>query len=270
MSDADHSPSVTGARPVAPVPRVALVTGAGRRIGRAIASHLAGAGWAVALHHRAAEAEAAGLAERIARDGGRAVHLAADLAREDEVVGLVAAAEAALGPVGLVVNNASRFEWDTALESTRADWDAHLETNLRAPFVLIQEMARRLPEGSGGLAVNIIDQRVWNLTPYFTTYTLSKAGLWTLTQTLALALAPRVRVNAIGPGPTLPSPRQDRAAFEAQCDSVPLRRGTDPDEICRALSFILDAPALTGQMIALDGGQHLGWAQGDPRRGADE
>lgn len=244
------------------LPRVALVTGAGRRIGRAIALDLAQAGFDVALHCSASQTEAEGVAESIRAHGRRAVVLAADLAREAEVEPLLGRAEDALGPVGVLVNNASTFERDEALSATRAGWDFHMEVNLRAPFVLTQELARRLPGGAEGVVVNMLDQRVWNLTPHFTTYTLSKAGLWTLTQTLALALAPRVRVVGVGPGPALPSARQTAEQFAAQCAGTPLRVGTDPGEICRAVRFALGARSFTGQMIALDGGQHLQWAPG--------
>ncbi|MBI1775919.1 MAG: SDR family oxidoreductase [Proteobacteria bacterium] len=246
-------------------PRAALVTGAARRIGRALALDLAREGWDVALHYQSSAAEAEAVAAEIRGLGRRAVALPADLAAESETASLVPEAVAALGPLGLVVNNASRFERDGALTATRASWDAHLETNLRAPFVLIQSFARQLPEAAQGNVVNILDQRVWNLTPAFVSYTLSKAGLWTLTQTMALALAPRIRVNGIGPGPTLPSPRQSAEHFAEQSASTPLGIGTTPEEICRALRFILAAPAMTGQMIALDGGQHLSWAS--PRKG---
>jgi NAD(P)-dependent dehydrogenase (short-subunit alcohol dehydrogenase family) len=251
----------TGAYPTPRIPKTALVTGAGQRIGRACALGLAQAGFAVAVHYKASGEAAEAVAAAIRDQGGKAVALAADLADEAAVAALLPRAEAALGPIGVLVNNASVFEQDTIDTATRAGWDAHLAVNLRAPFVLIQEFARRLPAEAGGLVVNLLDQRVWNLTPYFVSYTLSKAGLWTLTQTLALALAPRIRVNGIGPGPTLPSPRQSREQFAEQCKSVPLRRGTSPDEIAAALRFLVDAPAVTGQMIALDGGQHLGWAQ---------
>ena len=245
----------------AAIPRAALVTGAAKRIGRAIAEDLARAGFAVAVHYHRSGTEAEEVVRGIVARGGKAVALGADLAREDQVQALLPMAAAALGPVGVLVNNASSFERDDALTATRASWDQHLEPNLRAPFVLLQEFARRLPEAAEGAAVNMLDQRVWNLTPYFTTYTVSKMGLWTLTRTLALALAPRIRVNAIGPGPTLPSPRQSATQFQEQCDKTPLRRGTSPAEICRAVRFILESPAMTGQMIALDGGQHLGWMQ---------
>lgn len=242
-------------------PKAALVTGGGRRIGRAIALMLGGEGWAVAVHYRRSRAEAEAVAQEIAARGGRGLAIAADFTRETEVEALLARAAEALGPLGLLVNNASVFENDTALGVTRASWDLHLETNLRAPFVLMQHFARTLPAAADGVIVNILDERVWNLTPYFVSYTLSKAALWTLTQTLALALAPRIRVNGIGPGPTLPSQRQSEAQFHRQQAMMPLQRGTTPEEIAAAVRFILAAPAMTGQMIALDGGQHLGWAQ---------
>jgi NAD(P)-dependent dehydrogenase (short-subunit alcohol dehydrogenase family) len=238
--------------------KTVLVTGAARRIGRAIALDLARHGWAVAVHCNRSEAEARAVVGRIEQDGGRAALVRADLVREAEVETLVPQAAAALGPLTCLVNNASTFELDLADTVTRASWDAHLEANLRAPFVLTQAFARQLPEGESGSVVNLLDQRVWNLTPYFVSYTVSKTGLWTLTRSLALALAPRIRVNAVGPGPALRSPRQTEADFARQCEMTPLRRGTSPEEICDAVRFILGAPALTGQMIVLDGGQHLG------------
>ncbi|MBI3454066.1 MAG: SDR family oxidoreductase [Rhodospirillales bacterium] len=242
------------------LPKTALVTGAARRIGRAIAIDLARQGFAVAVHYHSSQADAESVVAEIVRDGGRAATLHADLAREDQVAPLIEQAQTALGPVGVLVNNASVFDRDEALTATRASWDAHMEPNLRAPFVLSQALARRLPAGARGQVINLIDQRVWNPSPHFTSYTLSKAGLWTLTQTLALALAPRIRVNAIGPGPVLPSPRQTQAQFDRQVASVPLQIAPILDEICAALRFILAARSMTGQMIALDGGQHLNWA----------
>jgi len=256
----------TGALPAPPVPKAALVTGGGQRIGRACCLALAKAGCAVAVHYHRSREEAETTAATIRDAGGKAVALAADLANEKEVKALLPRAAAALGPVGVLVNNASIFEGDTIDSATRDSWDAHMAVNLRAPFVLIQEFARHLPPQAGGNIINLLDERVWNLTPYFVSYTLTKAGLWTLTQTMALALAPRIRVNGIGPGPTLPSPRQSHEQFVEQCRSMPLRRGTAPDEVAAAMRFILGAPAMTGQMIALDGGQHLGWAP--PRQNA--
>jgi len=253
--------ALTGALPSPPVPKAALVTGGARRIGRALSLALAEDGYAVAIHHHHSHQEAEALAAEITQAGGKAVALAADLADEAAVAELLPRATAALGPIGCLVNNAAIFENDTVATATRASWDRHLAINLRAPFVLMQSFARHLPEKAGGVIVNLLDERVWNLTPYFVSYTLSKVGLWTLTQTMALALAPRIRVNGIGPGPTLPSPRQNAQQFLERCQKMPLRRGTSPEEIAAALRFILSAPAMTGQMIALDGGEHLGWAQ---------
>jgi NAD(P)-dependent dehydrogenase (short-subunit alcohol dehydrogenase family) len=255
---------MTTASAIAPtIPRRALVTGGARRIGRALALALAEDGFAVALHHRDSADSADETRAEIEAAGVRAATVAADLANEAEVSTLVdRAAEALGGPLGVLVNNASTFDYDAWHSVSRESWDAHLEPNLWAPFVLTQAMARALPDGSEGAVINMIDQRVWNLTPHFVSYTVSKAGLWTLTQTLALALAPRVRVNGIGPGPALPSPRQTQAQFDAQCAAMPLRRGTSPEEIQAALRFILAARSMTGQMIALDGGQHLAWAWG--------
>jgi NAD(P)-dependent dehydrogenase (short-subunit alcohol dehydrogenase family) len=243
----------------ATLPRAALVTGASKRIGRALALELGHAGFAVAVHYRHTRADADAVVAEIVGNGGKAVAVAGDLAVEAEVKTLVAAAVKALGPLGVLVNNASVFERDEALTATRASWDEHLETNLRAPFVLSQDFARQLPTSGTGCIVNIVDQRVWNLTPHFVSYTLSKAGLWTLTQSLAMALAPRIRVNAIGPGPVLPSPRQSQAQFDGQVASVPLKRGPSLNELGATLRFILTAASMTGQMIALDGGQHLNW-----------
>jgi len=241
------------------LPRAALVTGGAKRLGAAFAQALAEDGFAVAIHYNASRDEAEALAAALAARGARAVALKADLAREADVVRLAADARAAIGPLGVLVNNASTFERDEIGDATRASWDLHLESNLRAPFVLTQDLARHLPDGAEGVVVNLLDQRVWNLTPHFVSYTLSKAGLWTLTQTLALALAPRVRVVGIGPGPTLASTRQDPAQFARQVASVPLKRAPGLDEMQAALRFILATPSLTGQMIALDGGQHLNW-----------
>src|SRR5260221_6298923 len=217
-------------------------------------------GWAVAVHYHRSRQDAESVVGDIVAAGGRAAAVAADLAREAEVKKLVPRAVDALGPLGGFVNTAAVFENAPALSATRESWDRHLETNLRAPFVLMQEFARRLPAEAEGAVVNLLDERVWSLTPYFVSYTVSKAALWALTRSMALALAPRIRVNGIGPGPTLPSPRQTEAQFAAQCAAMPLGRGTTPEEIAAAVRFILAAPSLTGQIIALDGGQHLGWA----------
>ena len=243
----------------ADLPRTALITGGARRIGRGIALALAEAGFAVAIHCHTSHVEAHATADEIRAKGVAATVIEADLHDEAAVRTLIPHAVEALGPLGLLVNNASTFERDEWHDTTRQSWDAHLEPNLRAPFVLIQAFAHQLPKTASGLIVNLLDERVWSLTPHFVSYTVSKAALWTLTQTMALALAPRIRVNAIGPGPTVPSPRQTAAQFEAQCASVPLRHGSSPQEVGHAVLAMLQLPSMTGQMIALDGGQHLQW-----------
>ena len=239
----------------------ALVTGAARRIGRAMALELAAYGWAVVVHYNTSGDAARAVAAEITEHGGSAMALQADLTRDDDVAGLVGRAAEAIGPITCLINNASVFGHDTAETVTRESWDVHMQVNLRAPFVLCQDFSAGLPDGIEGNIINMIDQRVWNLTPYFTSYTVSKSALWTLTRTLALAFAPRIRVNAIGPGPTLKSAHQTEEQFMRQWLALPLHRRVTPLEICEAVRFILDAPAMTGQMIALDGGQHLGWTQ---------
>ncbi len=252
---------LTGGVPTLPMPMAALVTGGAQRVGRALALALAKDGFALAIHYNHSQNAAERLAARIRDDGGKAIAIDADLADEDAATALLPRAEHELGPIGCLVNNAAVFADDTVATVTRESWDLHLAVNLRAPFVLVQNFAALLPAQMSGVVVNLLDQRVWSLTPYFVSYTLAKAGLWTLTQTMALALAPRIRVNGIGPGPTLPSPRQTSEQFARQYELMPLRRGTSPQEIAAAMRFILSAPAMTGQMIALDGGQHLAWAQ---------
>ena len=237
------------------MPRRALVTGGARRLGRAIVRSLGQAGFDIVLHCRHSDEEVAATCCEIAALGRRCEVVVADLADEDQVAVLIEN----VGPLGVLVNNASVFEpgdWDS---TDRRGWDAHLEPNLRAPFRLMQGFARMLPSDARGVVINMLDQRVWSLTPHFVAYTVSKFGLWGLTQSMALGLAPRIRVNAIGPGPTLPSARQSDAAFARQCDRLPLQHGTDPDEIGRAVLAILTLRSLTGQMLALDGGQHLQW-----------
>ncbi len=256
MNDATPTAAAAAALPHG-LPGVALVTGAAQRIGRILALALAAEGFAVALHYRNSGAEAEALAREIEAAGGRAAPLAADLARESEVQALVPQAVAALGPLGLLVNNASHFARDTVASADRASWDAHLEPNLRAPLVLCQAFARQLPEENRGLIVNLLDQRVLKPGPTFISYGVAKAGLWALTQSLALALAPRIRVNGIGPGFMLPDRGQSEADFRRFVARQPLQTGGTPDEAAAALRFILDAGSMTGQIIALDGGQHL-------------
>ena len=251
----------------------ALVTGAGKRLGAAMAVYLARRGFDVAVHYASSEAEAASVVAEIAALGRKAVAVQADLLDEAQVQTLIARAVEGLGgPLTVLVNNASIFEYDTLASATRRSWDRHIESNLRAPFVLTQGFAAQVPQAvpdaagepvAQGLIVNMIDQRVHKLTPEFMTYTLAKMGLWALTQTAAQGLAPHVRVNAIGPGPTLQGGRQSDTHFARQRAATVLKRGANPSDITAALGFFLDSPAVTGQMIAVDGGQHLGWQTPD-------
>jgi NAD(P)-dependent dehydrogenase (short-subunit alcohol dehydrogenase family) len=252
------------------VPRTALVTGGARRLGRELVQELARNGFDVAVHYHGSVTEAERVRDEVAAMGRRAVILQADLSVESDVERLIPEAIGHLGPLGVLINNASRFEREEWRDVTRQTWDRHIEPNLRAPFVLTQAFARALPQSSRGVVINMLDQRVWSLTPHFVSYTVSKAALWALTQTMALALAPRIRVNAIGPGPALPSLRQTDEQFAQQCASTPLQRGTDPVEVARAMVAILSLPAMTGQMIALDGGQHLQWAPAEQPTGPEE
>ncbi|OYW53397.1 MAG: short chain dehydrogenase [Rhodobacterales bacterium 32-66-7] len=250
----------------------ALVTGAGKRLGRAMALYLAGRGHDVAVHYATSRDEAEGVVQEIRAMGRQAVALQADLLDEAAVDALIPAATAALGPLTVLVNNASIFEYDQIQTSTRVSWDRHIESNLRAPYVLTQAFARQCPPAvmdendepmAQGLIVNMVDQRVLKLTPEFSTYTIAKMGLWALTRTAAQGLAPHVRVNGIGPGPTMQGVKQSASHFDRQRKATVIGRGSNPADITAALGFFLDSPAVTGQMVAVDGGQHLAWKTPD-------
>jgi NAD(P)-dependent dehydrogenase (short-subunit alcohol dehydrogenase family) len=238
-------------------PRTALITGAARRIGRAIAVDLAAHGWRVGLHYRRSRDEAERLVEEIRSAGGLAAALPGNLADLEDVRALIERCAQALGTPSCLVNNAAEFLPDTITSVTSSGWETHLDVNLKAPVFLAQALYLNLPDGVQGNVINIVDQRVWRPTPEFFSYTISKAGLWTATQTLAQAMAPRVRVNAIGPGPVLKSVHQTDTDFEAEKSATLLGCGPTLAEIAAAVRFILDTPSMTGQMIALDGGQHL-------------
>lgn len=242
----------------------ALVTGAGTRLGRAMALGLAEAGFDIAVHYNASESDAREVAGLIEKQGRRAGLVKADLSKESETAGLIAAAAKAVGPLTLLVNNASRFDQDTIETMTRESWDAHIETNLRAPLKLAQDFAAQTAPSADNLIVNLLDQRVLKLTPQFLTYTVSKAALHTLTVTLAQALGPKgIRVNAIGPGPTLRNARQSEDDWEKQNAATVLGHGASPQDIVGALLYLVGARSVTGQMIAVDGGQHLVWRTAD-------
>lgn len=244
---------------------VALVTGGAKRIGRSLVLALAEAGFDVAVHHRTSPVEAEAAADRVRAAGRRAAVIGADLSRELETVRLMDKVGEALGPVSLLVNNASLFLDDRVGDLARQTWDLQIETNLRAPLVLSETFAAQASRDPDHdpLIINILDQRVLRPNPQFFTYTLTKAALWTATRTIAQALAPHVRVNGIGPGPTLASVHQDEAAFLAEAAGTPLERVVQPEDVCRAALYLIDARAVTGQMIAVDSGQHLGWRTPD-------
>jgi len=244
-------------------PKSVLVTGAAKRLGRAIALDLARAGWDVAIHYNSSENDAQSAASDIRELGRKAALLRGDLSKESDTQALIGRATTELGTLTALVNSASLFENDDWNSATRASWDAHMDVNLRAPFVLAQQFARALPEGTHGAIVNIVDQRVLKPTPQFVSYSLSKAGLHWLTTTLAQALAPRIRVNAVAPGPTIINARQSESDFRRQRESTLLGIGSEPEDVCSAVRYLLDAKAVTGETIAVDGGQHLAWKTPD-------
>lgn len=243
---------------------VALVTGAADRVGATLARRLSREGYAVLVHYRRSAAQAEAVVAEIVAAGGRAATVRADLANRTERASLIAAAAEPFGPLTLLVNNASLYERDSAADLDERLWDDHFAVHAEAPVFLSRDFAAQLPAGVEGNIVNLIDERVLNLSPAYFSYTLSKAVLWTATQTLAQSLAPRIRVNAIGPGPTIAPPHQPPDYLEAARARLPLRRSADPDEIADGLMAILLLTSMTGQMLALDGGAHLGWPK---RRG---
>ena len=251
----------------------ALVTGGGARLGRAMALYLGERGYDVAVHYASSEKGAEDVVAELTAMGRRGVALQADLLDEAATQALLPKAAEALGAtISCLVNNASIFEYDNLGSATRESWDRHIESNLRAPFVLTQALAAQAPDPvvddngepvAQALVVNMLDQRVQKLTPEFMTYTIAKMGLWALTRTAAQALAPKVRVNGIGPGPTIQGHRQSAQHFDRQRKATILARGANPTDITAALGYLLDANAVTGQMIAVDGGQHLAWQTPD-------
>lgn len=239
---------------------IALVTGGVRRIGRAIVERLARDGMAIVIHTSARSLpEAEALAGEIARRGGRAAPVVADLADVDETIGLIAAAAGPFGPATRLVNNASIFEADEADTFEAAGFDRHMAVNLRAPALLAQKFVAALPPAAEGAIVNVVDQRVLRPDPHYFSYSISKAGLLAATKTMAQAFAPRVRVNAVGPGPVLPNLNEGQEAFDAEVAVAPLRRAVAPEEIADAVAWLMAAPGVTGQMIAVDAGQHIAW-----------
>jgi NAD(P)-dependent dehydrogenase (short-subunit alcohol dehydrogenase family) len=243
--------------------KTVLITGAAKRLGRAITLDLARHGWNIALHYNASEKEARATCEDARTAGVKVALLKSDLMREDQNATLVQRAVKELGPLTALVNSASLFENDEWVSATRESWDKHMEVNLRAPFVLAQAFAKQLPADAHGAIVNIIDQRVLKPTPQFLSYSLSKAGLHWLTTTLAQGMGPRIRVNGVGPGPTMRNARQSETDFGRQREATILKTGAEPQDVCDAVRYLLEAKVVTGQMIAVDGGQHLAWKTPD-------
>ena len=243
--------------------KAVLITGAAKRVGRAIALELAAHGWSVAVHYNSSDAEAEETVAALHKLHVHAMAINADLTSEEDTQRLIERAYEGVGPLTALVNNASVFENDNITTMTRESWDKHMEANLRAPLVLSQGFAQQLPAGAEGAIVNLLDQRIFKPTPQFLSYGVSRAGLHWLTTVLAQALAPRVRVNAVAPGPTLRNPRQSEAHFRRQVEATPLGRGATPEEVATAARFLIEARAITGQTIAVDGGQHLIWKTAD-------
>jgi NAD(P)-dependent dehydrogenase (short-subunit alcohol dehydrogenase family) len=249
--------------PTANAPRAALITGGAKRVGLAITRALAEAGYAVAVHANASRAEADAVCADIKRKGGRAEAVQADLNDHAQVLKLVPAAAAALGPLTLLVNNASMFQADDIASLDRDLFDRHMAVHVRAPLFLAQAFAAQAPEGADASIVNMLDQRVMKPTPLFLSYALSKNGLYAATTMLAQGLAPKVRVNGVAPGPTLPSSRQSVEEFARQAATLPLGHGPTPEQLAQAVLFLANAVSVTGQTIAVDGGQRLAWQTPD-------
>lgn len=246
-----------------PTIKTVLVTGGAKRLGRAIALHMGAHGWSVAVHYNSSQGDAEETVAALHEKGVHAVALNADLSMEDDTQRLILRAAEAVGPLTALVNNASVFEDDSLATMTRESWDKHIETNLRAPLVLAQNFAEQLPAGFEGAIVNLLDQRLLKPTPQFLSYGVSKAGLHWLTVTLAQGLGPRIRVNAVAPGPTLRNARQSETNFKKQQAATILGHGATPEDVAAATLYLLEARAVTGQMIAVDGGQHLVWRTAD-------
>jgi NAD(P)-dependent dehydrogenase (short-subunit alcohol dehydrogenase family) len=240
-------------------PGTVLVTGAGRRLGSSIALDFAVRGWRVGVHYRDSAEEALEVVAEIARNGGVAAPFGADLARLEKIAPLLQACAETLGPPTCLINNAARFDWDELGTLDAKTWQANLDVNLRAPVFLTQVFAKTLPQPSRGNVINLVDQKVLRLDPEHFSYTVAKSALWIATQTMAQALAPRIRVNAIAPGPVLKSQGQSEAGFEREARATLLQQPVDATDITAAIQFLLKTPSITGQMIALDGGQHLAW-----------
>ena len=244
----------------------ALVTGGSQRIGKMICSAIAKNGWNVVIHFNKSKKKAKDLSDNLRKYNIKTTCIKADLSKEKELKNLFSKAKKNIGPINCLINNVSTFELDSIDNINKKKFNYHMDVNVWAPIFLIKEFKKNLLKKTKGNIINIIDQRVLNLTPFFTTYTLTKSSLWTLTKILAMTLAPEIRVNAIGPGPTYASKRQTEEKFTKQWKSTLLKRPVNPKEIAEAVLFILNSESLTGHLIPIDSGQRLGWAQGDNKK----
>lgn len=241
--------------------KTALITGAAKRIGKAMALSLAKDGWDIAIHYNSSEDEAKAVAGKVQALGQRSCLIQADLSNKNDVEKIIPKGCAELGQIGCLINNASIFNDDNINDVTWEGWDSHITTNLSAPMFLMHAFVKQLGEDNKGTIINMLDQRVLNLTPRFMSYTVSRMGLWTLTQTLAQSLAPNIRVNGIALGPVIKAPGQSQEHFDNRVKSSPLGINVSMDEICNSVKLILNSPAMTGNLVVLDSGMHLGWQQ---------
>jgi NAD(P)-dependent dehydrogenase (short-subunit alcohol dehydrogenase family) len=244
-------------------PGIVLVTGAARRLGRTIALDFANRGWRVGIHYRTSSVDATTLVAEIERQGGRAAAITADLGHPDAPAALIETCAETLGLPTCLINNAALYSWDSLATLDGESWQAHIDVNLKAPIFLTQAFARVLPEREQGQVINLIDQKVLRLDPEHFSYTIAKAALWAATQAMAQALAPRIRVNAVAPGPVFKSEGQSQDEFERECCATLLECAVDAGDVAAAIRFLIDTPSITGQMIALDAGQHLVWRNKD-------
>ena len=240
--------------------KTALITGGAKRIGRVMCKYLAEEGWSICLHYLNSNKEADETLEIIDKLGGKAIKVKANLNNETETRELFNSAKNAIGPIGLLINNASIFYPEDWHEVTDLSWNNNFNINLKAPFILSQEFAKSLPKNSNGLILNLIDQRVLNLKSDFFSYTISKSALYSLTKSMALFLSPKIRVNGISPGPTLKSKNQTSKQFEDQILRTPLKKQIGLNEINSAIDYIFKNKSITGEVLTLDSGQSLGWA----------
>jgi NAD(P)-dependent dehydrogenase (short-subunit alcohol dehydrogenase family) len=239
-----------------------IVTGAATRMGAAIAKKLSGPNVEIVIHYNKSKLNAEKLQKELKKNKTKVWLIKGDLSKENDLKKIIKFAKSKLKYFDCLINNASLFENDSLKSFTSKSWDNHLNVNLKAPAFLTKEFAKNI-KGKNNNIINIIDQRVFKLTPFFTSYTLSKTGLYTLTKTSAMSLAPSIRVNGIAPGPTIKNKRQTDKHFKKQYLATPLKHQVDVNEICNAVDFFIKNSSITGQVLAIDSGQNLNWQTPD-------